>query len=155
MPQLRTAAFRHSRRSLGIHAFGPLLTFSAALDRAAACSKAADQNPPVINTRFATALGKEGLQTRHLRLRQPDQVAHWSVPLSRLNDAAIARAMCPDGSCSNDSHLNRQYVPIKTAFDAIAVKRVGADGLKARRRAAKSWRRIKHDCSSARSAQNP
>jgi hypothetical protein len=34
------------------------------------------QHPPVIDAWLAMALGKEWLQTRHLRVRQPEKVAH-------------------------------------------------------------------------------
>ena len=31
------------------------------------------------------AFGKEGLEPRHLRVRQPEKIAHHSVSLRRLN----------------------------------------------------------------------
>jgi hypothetical protein len=30
------------------------------------------QHPPIIDARFAMALGKEGLEPHHMRVRQPD-----------------------------------------------------------------------------------
>jgi actin-like ATPase involved in cell morphogenesis len=38
------------------------------------------RNPSVINARPTSALWKEGPETRHLRLTQPEQIAH-DVPL--------------------------------------------------------------------------
>ena len=34
------------------------------------------QNTLVIDARFAMGLGKEGLKTRHLRIRQPEKIRH-------------------------------------------------------------------------------
>lgn len=36
----------------------------------------ATQNAPVINARYAMALGEEGFQTLHLRVSQPEKIAH-------------------------------------------------------------------------------
>ena len=42
------------------------------------------------------ALGEEGLQARHLRIRQPEKVAHHSVSLQSLNHAEDTKSMGPD-----------------------------------------------------------
>jgi hypothetical protein len=36
-------------------------------------------------------LGEEGPKSRHLSVCQPEQVAHWSVALERLNHTSCAR----------------------------------------------------------------
>jgi hypothetical protein len=41
------------------------------------------QHTPVIDTRLAMALGEEGLEPSHLRVGQPEKVAHRSVSLRR------------------------------------------------------------------------
>jgi hypothetical protein len=41
-----------------------------------------------IDAGLAVALGKEGLQPRHLRVRQPEKVADRSVSLRSLKHAA-------------------------------------------------------------------
>ena len=46
------------------------------------------QYTPVIDARLAMALGEEGLKPRHLRVGQPEKVAHRSVSLRSLNHAA-------------------------------------------------------------------
>jgi hypothetical protein len=46
------------------------------------------QHTPVIDARLAMALGEEGLKPRHLRVGQPEKVAHRSVSLRSLNHAA-------------------------------------------------------------------
>lgn len=56
----------------------------------------AAQHPPVIDARLTVALGKEGLQTGHLRVGQPEKVAHDPVFLRSLNQAASARSTGPD-----------------------------------------------------------
>jgi hypothetical protein len=58
------------------------------------------QHPSVIDAWLAMALGKEGFQTRHLRVRQPEKVAHCSVSLPSLNHADRASSMGPDPSFS-------------------------------------------------------
>jgi hypothetical protein len=40
----------------------------------------AAQNPPIIDARLAMALGKEGLQPRHLRVRQPKRLLMGQSP---------------------------------------------------------------------------
>jgi hypothetical protein len=46
------------------------------------------QHTTVIDERLAMALGEEGLKPRHLRIGQPEKVAHRSVSLRSLNHAA-------------------------------------------------------------------
>jgi hypothetical protein len=48
----------------------------------------AAQHTPVIDARLTVALGEEGLQTGHLRVGQPEKVAHDPVSLRSLNQAA-------------------------------------------------------------------
>jgi hypothetical protein len=60
----------------------------------------------VIDMRLAMALWMERFQTHHLRVRQPEKVAKWSVFLQRLNPAASATSMGPDPS------LEDQALPI-------------------------------------------
>lgn len=48
----------------------------------------ATQHPKVIDTLLAMALGKDRLKTRHLRVCQPEKVAHGSASLRSLNRAA-------------------------------------------------------------------
>ena len=65
----------------------------------------ATQDPSVIDARLTVALGKEGLQARHLRVRQPEKVAHRSVSLRRLNHAAAASSMGPEPRAVRDYRL--------------------------------------------------
>ena len=46
-----------------------------------ACRHAA-QNAPVIDAGLAVALGKEGFEARHPRIRQPEKIAHSTVLLA-------------------------------------------------------------------------
>jgi hypothetical protein len=54
------------------------------------------QHPPVIVARLAMALGEEGLEPSHLRVGQPEKIAHRLVSLRSLNHAERARSMGPD-----------------------------------------------------------
>jgi hypothetical protein len=56
------------------------------------------RSPPIINARLAMVFGKEGLKPHHLRISQPEKLAHGSVSSRRLNHAAAARSMGPDPS---------------------------------------------------------
>ncbi len=56
----------------------------------------AAQQAPFIDAWLAMALGKEGFQTRHLRVRQPEKVVHLSVALRSLNHSEGAISMGPD-----------------------------------------------------------
>ena len=53
----------------------------------------AAENPQVIDTRAAMTLGKEGAEAHHLRLGQPEQVAHQSGLLRSLNHARVTKSM--------------------------------------------------------------
>jgi hypothetical protein len=37
-------------------------------------------NTPVVNTGLAVGLRKEGFETRHLRIGQPEKIAHVTAP---------------------------------------------------------------------------
>lgn len=54
------------------------------------------QDPPIIDTRSAMALRKEGLKSRHLGVRQPEEVAHRSVSSRSLNHAKAATSIGPE-----------------------------------------------------------
>ncbi|WP_294982849.1 hypothetical protein, partial [Tabrizicola sp.] len=54
---------------------------------------------------LAMALGKEGLQPRHLRFGQPEKVAHRSVSSQSLNHAESGRSMGPDPSVPRRSEF--------------------------------------------------
>ena len=55
----------------------------------------AAQYSPIVDAGLAMALGKQGLQPRHLHVGQPEKVAHRPVSLRRLSHAASARSTGP------------------------------------------------------------
>ena len=55
----------------------------------------AAQYTPVIDARLALALWKEAFQTRHLRVRRPEKIAHRSVSVRGLTHAASGCSMGP------------------------------------------------------------
>ena len=56
----------------------------------------AAENTPVIDARLAVALREKRLKAGHLRIRQPEKVAHDPVSLRSLNHAARLKSMGPD-----------------------------------------------------------
>ena len=58
----------------------------------------AAENTPVIDARLAVALREKRLKAGHLRIRQPEKVAHDPVSLRSLNHAARLKSMGPDPS---------------------------------------------------------
>jgi hypothetical protein len=59
------------------------------------------QNSTIIDAWPAKAFGKERPQPRHLRVSQPERIAHRSVSLWRLNHAKKARSMDADPNRAN------------------------------------------------------
>ena len=80
----------------------------------------AAQHTPVINARLTVALGKEGLQTGHLRVAQPEKVAHNPVSMQSLNQAASARSMGPDPTDSSGDLFTNFYVSSALGSGIIA-----------------------------------
>ncbi|WP_432640494.1 hypothetical protein [Albidovulum sp.] len=60
-----------------------------------AIKKLTAHDAPIINAVLAMALGKEGLQTCHLLVAQPESVALWSVSMWRLNHARKIKGSWP------------------------------------------------------------
>ena len=90
------------------------------------------QHPPVIYARLTVALGKEGLESRHLRLGQPEKVAHRSISLRRLNHAASRQSMGPDPTLALGRSLRKHG---QLDFEVIPATDEAWDGL-----AREKWR---------------
>jgi hypothetical protein len=71
----------------------------------------ATQNATIIDARPTMALGKEGLQPRHLRIGQPEKVAQRSGSLRRLDHAKQGRSMGPDPKHNERDHVSTGHMP--------------------------------------------
>ena len=67
------------------------------------------QYSSVIDARLTMAIGKEGLKPRHLRVRQPDRIAHEPASLRRLTHATGPKLMSPDPKAGSRARLYFPY----------------------------------------------